>query len=323
MARQTAAQRKAAEQNETTAPEASTTDTNQEVPVTEQTVETPAEGTDTPQTEAPAEAPIDLGPFQTVVAAVVETRDSTTGELNADEQAKTKAAYNELDGVKPKNAAKKWVEGQMMEAVNKLDGQLARAFAMVTESLVADGKKSGGTSTPADPTAAYVAKRASLLLATSITVAGAPQVEGRDLDAEAQAQADSLAEQVTAYRTWLDAEVPEGTEKPDAPEVSPVVRAAFKLATGKASGGGRTSGGSGPRADIAKHVAEAFAEHPVGHVLKVSEIANFKSSEYPNGNASQGAISARLFPPSGNCTLVGIEPVEKDASGPRRARKSA
>lgn len=319
MARQSRSTAKPAETTE------ASTDTNQEVPVTSTATEAP----EAPQTEAPAEvttpetteAPIDLTAFQAVVAAVVETRDSTTGELTEDEQAKTKAAYNELDGVKPKNAAKKYVEGQMMEAVNKLDGQLARAFAMVTESLVASGK-SGGTSTPADPTAAYVAKRASLILAEQITLAGAPTVEGRDLDAEAQAKATELADQVTAYQTWLAAEVKEGETKPDAPEVSPIVRAAFKLSTGKASGGGRVSGGSGPRADIAKHVVEAFAEHPSGHVLKVSQIANFKSSEYPSGNASQGAISARLFPPSGKTTIEGVIALEKDADNPRRAQKA-
>ena len=287
--------------------------TEQEVPVTEQTTEAPASTEATEAPEAP-EAPIDLGPFQTVVGEVVTTRDGTTGEITSEEADRAKASYNELDGIKPKNAAKKWAQEQMMEAVNKLDGQLARAFAMVGESLVATGKAST-PSTPADPMAAQVAKEASITLAFQLVVAKRP--EGFD-EAKVAESVAAAAEDVSKMQAWLDNTA---EDKGDAPDVSPVVRAAFKLATGKASGGGRTSGGSGPRADIAKHIGEAFAEHPSGHVLKVSEIANFKSSEYPTGNASQGAISARLFPPSGKCTVEGIVPLEKDDSNPRRASK--
>lgn len=282
---------------------------------TEAPTEAPQESTSTENTES---APVDLGPFQKVVAEVTEHRDSTTGVVPSEELTKVTAAYNELDA-NGKRASKKWAQEEMMKAVQALDGPLARAYSLVTESLVATGK-SGSTSTPADPTGAFVNRVVALHLAVNELTGNVPERVSEDWSERVGKLITELSEQVATYRTWLNTEPAEGAEKPDAPEVNPVVKQAFKLATGR-GGVGKASAPSGPRADIGKHIIEAFAEHPSGHTLKVSEIANFKSSEYPNGNASQGAVSARLFPKSGKCTVEGIEPIEKDGDNPRRARK--
>jgi hypothetical protein len=103
-----------------------------------------------------------------------------------------------------------------------------------------------------------------------------------------------------------------------------VVRTAFKAAQGKGTGGSRGGSNGGPRKDIGKHIREAFESREAGEFLTIAEIAKFASSEYPEGNPpSQGAVSARLFPTSGKCTVEGVEPVDKDGSNPKGARKAA
>lgn len=296
---------------------------NTEAPATEQAevTEPQAESTEAPATET-AEVEIDLTSFQSVVNDAVATRDASTGVVGDEELAKVTSAYRDLEGLKPKNAAKSWVESQMMEAVSNLDGQLARAFSLAKEHLTAgSGGGSKSTAKPADPVAAFVQQHAALQLAVSVVNHSAPEIPGdRDVNEEISKIVSENTEQLNAYLAWQSNEA---EDKGDAPEVSPVVRAALKAAAGKGAGKARTPF-TGEKGDVAKHIVEAFAEHPVGHVLKVSEIANFKSSQYPEGNASQGAISARLFPTSGKPTTVeGVEAVERDNDGPRRARKVA
>lgn len=290
------------------------------------TAEAPAEDTNTPATEAPAETPTeqpteqaapDLTEFNSVVESVLATRDEATGELTEENKGRVTTAYRALDQA-AKRAAKDKAEADMMDAVQKLDGPLARALSEVRASLIAGGS-SKSEKAPADPAAAYVQRMASLRLAVQIAEAEAPTVEGRDLGVEIDKLVSESQDDVTKLREY---NANEAEDKGDAPEVSALVRSAFKLSAGKAAKVRTGGGSSGPTGDVAKHVIEAFAEHPSGHELKVSQIANFKSSEYPNGNASQGAISARLFPPSGKCTIEGVIPVDRDENGPRRARKA-
>jgi hypothetical protein len=290
------------------------------------TAEAPAEVTEAPAevTEAPAEvteAPIDLTGFQTSVNEAVTTRDAATGVVAEEELAKVTAAYRELEGAKPKNAAKSWVEDQMMEAVGSLDGQLARAYSLAKEALVAGGGSKPAERKPSDPIAAYVAQHAALALAAQVVNASAPEVpEGRDINTEVTELVSANTEALTKFLEW---DKSEAEDKGDAPEISPVVRAALKAASGK-GGSAKRSTFTGEKGDVGKHIVEAFADHEVGTVLKVSEIANFKSSQYPSGNVSQGAVSARLFPSTGKpTTVVGVEAVERDETGPRRARKTA
>lgn len=284
---------------------------------------TPTEGTEpeaqTTTTEAPAEAEVNIAPFVEAVEKAVAERDESTGVLSADVIESVNKVYRDLDGIKGKNAAKKSIEASMLDAVDKLDVQLARAYSQIKENLSA----AGGSSTPkapADPTQAYVQRMASLNLAAALVAR--PEGLAEDAADQIEKLVESLSEDVTKYQTWLTTEPAEGEEKPAAPEVSPVVRNAFKLATGKAAGGGRQSGGSGVRRDIAKHITQAFADKASGEFLTVAQIANFKSDEYGEDHPSQGAVSARLFPQSGKCTVEGVVPVDKTNDTPRGATKA-
>ncbi|WP_409332795.1 DUF262 domain-containing protein [Trujillonella humicola] len=77
--------------------------------------------------------------------------------------------------------------------------------------------------------------------------------------------------------------------------------------------------GSGRR-DIGAHIASAFEGLPDGAFLTVREIRAHRSDEYGDEFPSAGAISARLFPSSGRCTVPGVEP-GADERGVRGARR--
>jgi hypothetical protein len=175
------------------------------------------------------------------------------------------------------------------------------------------GSSSGGTKAPADPTEAFVQAEATLRLATELHAPGEGVAENHE---EKVVEAiDSSREQATAYLAWLKSDA---EDKGDEPEVTALVKNAVKLAVGKAAKvGGRVSGGggstfTGERRDIAKHIGEAFAGEPEGKFLSVAEIRNFKSAEYGDSQPSAGAISARLFPDSGKCTVEGVIPGTSD-----------
>lgn len=285
--------------------------TNEETPVTE--------NTDT-QTES-TETPVDLTAFKAAVASNLGEADASTGEVPEAAKAAVNAEYVKLDGQKAKGEARKYLDEQMLEAVGQLDAVKARSYSDFKGGL----KAGGGTSTPkapADPALAYVQKMASLRLA--FLVVEPPEIEGdRDLGKEIDELVNSLGEQVQAQRAYL---ADESEDKGDGPELSPVVRAAFKLASGKASGGGTRRASSGVRRDIAKHIQSAFSDVEPGGFLSVADIAKHRSEEYGDDEPSQGAISARLFPSSGKFTVEGVEPVDKgdiDGKNPKGARKVA
>jgi len=80
---------------------------------------------------------------------------------------------------------------------------------------------------------------------------------------------------------------------------------------------GRATSG---RRDIGAHIASAFAGLPDETFLTVREIRRHRSDEYGDEFPSAGAISARLFPSSGRCTVTGVEPGENER-GVRGARR--
>lgn len=298
-----------ARQNKTKASDKTETKTTEETPVTEET-----------KTE---DTPVDLTAFQGAVTEALTEADESTGELPEAAVAKVNEQYRALEGQKPKGAARTFLEEQMLEAVGNLDAVKARSYSDLKAKLTAGGGGSKSEKAPADPTAAYVQQVAALRLAYTLKVDSKPEAVAEGWEAKVDEVLSETAEQVEAYKAWQTAEVPEGEEKPDAPEVSPVVRQAFKLSTGK--GGGRVGGGnaSGVRRDTGKHIASAFAEVEVGTFLTIAEIAKHKSAEYGDSTPSQGAISARLFPTT---TVEGVEPVEKaaiDGKNPKGARKVA
>lgn len=310
----------------------------------EQTTESPVEPTEqvaegdgnvTPQaSEAkPAEEKVDLGPFQTAVREAVAKRDAS-GELPADAYGPVNAAYADVKGAKAKNQAKAWLAEQMGNLINEAplkgaDGMAlvfeARALHLIQGQLTA----SGGTKEPADPTEAYVERVVSIGLAQRLVTSTQPDGIAEDWAQRAETLASS--EQVTSgieqYRTWLN---DTSETKGEAPQVPQVVVNAFKLAQGKAASQ-RKSGGTGrtgtphegPNRSVPKHMAEYFADKPIGHEASVAEIAKFDSVEYGSGadHPSSGAVTARLKPKSGKVTLEGIEPCM--VNGHLGARKTA
>lgn len=69
---------------------------------------------------------------------------------------------------------------------------------------------------------------------------------------------------------------------------------------------------SSGRKDIAKHIAEAFEGLPTGSLLTISQIRAHPSREYGGAIPSAGAITFRLFPPSGQVTLTGVVPAQRE-----------
>lgn len=307
--------------NKSAATEAPETTNTEEATVTDTATETPVEAPAEAQAETTTtEAPVDLAPFKQVVADALAEADTTTGQVPEASVAKVNEAYRAVEGNKGKGEARKYLEEAMLEAVGKLDAVAARSYSDLKANLSAAGG-SKSERTPADPTAAFVQRVASLRLALSIVESDRPEgVEDEKIEALVT-ESQALVDQQKAYLA------DESEDKGDGPELTPVVRAAFKAASGKATGGAsRSTGGNsgGVRRDIGKHIASAFAEVEVGTFLTIAEIAKHKSAEYEGTDGpSQGAISARLFPTT---TVVGVEPVEKgaiDGKNPKGARKVA
>jgi hypothetical protein len=266
-------------------------------------------------TEATPE--VNLDAFKAAVASVLGDADPATGVMPEAAKATVNEEYRKLEGQKPKNAARSFLEDSMLEAVGELNAPLARSYNELKGGLSA-GTSAGTPKAPADPVAAQVNREATLRLALALVVAQRPETD-RDLDAEVQGVVDNSEEDVAKLREF---QADESEDKGDAPEVSPIVRAAFKAAQGKSSGA-RSGGSGGPRKDIGKHIREAFADVEPGTFRTMAEIAKFKSTEYPDSPPSQGAISARLFPRTGTCTVEGVEPVDKTSDHPKGARKAA
>jgi hypothetical protein len=315
-------------ETEATAPES--TDTESQVEGTEQEG-AQTEGAETEGTDK-AKAEIDLTAFKEAVEAAVENSDPDMGSLPVVSVDSVSTEYRKLEGQKAKNAAKNWVEDGIRDAVAGENPSMrrARAFVEVRDALaVAVASKSSTPKEPVDPTIGYANRLASLQLALSIVGNDVPDgVDVEKANTQAGELVGSLTDDVEKYRTWLNAE---GEDKGDKPEVSPVVVAAFKLATGKATGavrsGGKSGGGStyaGPKREVAKHITEYFADKEVGHFAKISEIAKFKSAEYGDDHPSQGAVTAHVFTKEGEPkTREGFEGVAPAGDQPKGIRKIA
>ncbi|MFC8616587.1 DUF262 domain-containing protein [Micromonospora purpureochromogenes] len=75
------------------------------------------------------------------------------------------------------------------------------------------------------------------------------------------------------------------------------------------------------RRDIGAHIISAFTSLAPGVFLTINQIRNHRSDEYGDEFPSAGAISARLFPLTGRCTVPGVEPGVNER-GVRGARKA-
>lgn len=302
----------------------STTKSNENESTEESTVTTTAPEAPVAETESTepekVEAPIDLTAFEAAATASVASADESTGVIAPAELDKVLVEYRNLDGVKAKNKAKALLNEGMKSAMNEGDIVKARAYLQLSDSMTS-GTPAKTEKAPADPTEAFVQKEATLKLAVQLSTPSEGVAE--DWEQRVEALVAESTESASSYLAWLKSDA---EDKGDEPEVSAVVRNAVKLALGKAAKAGatRTSAGTytGERRDIGKHIAEAFAGQPVGSFLTVAEIRKFESDEYGTNPPSAGAISARLFPQSGKCTIENIEPATNE-KGNKGAKKIA
>jgi len=298
--------------------------TAQAEPTTDATTEEAAVETPTTEpTEAPTEAkaeevPVDLTGFQAAVNEALTETDSSTGEVPVASADKVNQAYRALDGLKPKNAARAWLDQAMKDAIS-VDKDIMRARALVDlkEGLSA-GSGGGGTKAPADPTQAFVNKVASLRIAQTLVEGTVPEGVNEDWSAKVEELLTEVTGQIDSFAAFQASDDADAEE----PEVSPVVRQAFKLAQGRGGGGGsRVSGG--PRRDIEKHLVQVFENVEAGGFLTIAEIAKAQSTEYGDDRPSAGAVSARLFPKGKEpYSANGIEAVNEEGKS-RGARKTA
>lgn len=257
-------------------------------PEVNETVDSTTEEPQAP-VEAPAEtteeAPIDLTAFQAAAEAASNEADTSTGEVPPASIEEVNKAYRELAGLKAKNKARSWLEERMMAAVQDRNLTGARVYVDLKNGLSAGGG-THAPKAPADPTQAFVQKVAAIALASRLLTANVPEGVDEGWGDKVNELTDSLSDDVEKLQSWDG----EG----EAPEVSPVVRQAFKLAAGKASGGTRVSGG--PRRDVEKHIQQVFADLPVGTFMTMTEISKARSTEYADDRPSSGAVSSRLLP---------------------------
>lgn len=284
-----------------------------------------AEVTEPTTAEAPAEAPkaedkpVDLSGFQSAVNTALTEADTSTGEVPTANLDATNQAYRAIDGLKGKNAARAWLDETMKKAISEdKDITKARAIVSIKENLSA-GSASSTPKAPADPTQAFVQKVAAVSIAVGLITENVPEGVAEDWAEKADELIGSLDEDVAKYGAWV---ANTAEDKGEAPEVSPVVRQAFKLASGRGSTGStRVSGG--PRRDIEKHLMQVFAEEEVGTFLTVNEIAKKATAEYGDERPSAGAVSARLFPKGKEPYSANGITAEATEGNPKGARKTA
>lgn len=305
-----------------------------EADVTEATEPTEADAPETSTDEAQAEEDRHEQELQAFIAAADAAAEAADedGHLNGDQLAPAVNAYRAItSGAKGKNKAKAYVADQMKAALTSGPDGYSKAMAWnsIQDSILSAPTKAAAEAKPVvkvDPSEAFAERVAALVIAQSLVEGNQPE----DVDADKfQAALDRFVEQfqaeAEALYTYETSPQEEGAE---APQASPVAKAAVKLAQNKAvrKGAGRKSsaGGStyaGPRRDVGKHILNAFADKASGTFLKISEIRAVRSDEYGDDAPSAGAVSARLFPASGKCTVEGITP-GTDSAGNRGAYKA-
>jgi hypothetical protein len=291
---------------------------------------------------------IALTSFKTEVelALASDERDTATGEMPTVLLGLVGTAYGKFASKAGQKAALDWLNMQMQERMMEAPADPskfleARSYLDLSNHCKSIGQvKDKIVREPVDPTEAHVKFVASLLLAPNFVPVGEGVSE--DWQDRARALVGELTEQAGTYLTWMreqaaltDAQRTEQGEANGEPKVDEVVKRAAKIATGRTAGTPaarkpRTNTGApaaprqpytGTRRDIGAHIASAFAEVPVGGFLTVGEIVKHVSDQYGEGDRpSQGAVAARLFPKSGNCTIEGIRPEGGEAG---RSHKGA
>lgn len=246
-------------------------------------------------------AEIDLTAFNAALDEVLTGEDGfdpETGTVPEVGIEKVKSAYRDLSGAKAKNAAKERITELLRDAITEKD--MVKGYAVMTlgdavKNAGSGGKGSGGDRKPADPKLAFVERLAALHLAYALVREDVPEgVERDEVYGLVDTKVEELSDAADALFTWVKAD-PES--RGDEPEADAIVKAAVKLAQGKAAKAkstvSRTSSDK-PRRDVRKHINQVFADKAAGTVLKVAEIAKAKTDEYPDGDCSPGAVTAAL-----------------------------
>lgn len=265
---------------------------------------------DTTQEQEQEKAPepeVDFTQFNQSLADAVSQSDDT-GLVPDGAIASVRAAYQALPGIKAKNEARELVKQGMTQGILNDSMPQVRSYDQISrEALVAASKSSASEKAPADPTESFVLRYSALHLATQLVGETVPdEVSSNWADRSTELVNQSQAD-LEAVRNWDG----EG----DMPDVSQVVRQAYRIATRKGTGSsGRAATGTpytGARRNVAAHIASAFADQPSGTVLTVDEIRKHRSEEYgPNDAPSAGAISARID--AKKFSLEGVEPDRKN-----------
>lgn len=307
-------------------------DTSTEQVETEETTDSTEETVDEGFKNSDGEV-VDLAEFIAAVDKALEDRDMTTGVVPDAAIGAVNTVYRAIPGgQKNKNVAKQYLNDQMVEQMSTLEVVKARSYMELVNHLsaaTAKATKEKKVREPVNPTEAFVQRVGTLSLAYSLAVAVVP--EGVDETWE-EAVGEFVAkhnEAAEAYLSWLNTEPAESEEKADAPETDAAAIAAVKLSQGKAAKAGskvKATGSvhTGPNRSIAKHIEEVFGEKEPGAFLLIQEIANANSAEYGTDHPSSGAVSSRLFPKSGKCTLdASIVVPDTNDKGNKGARKPA
>lgn len=334
------------------------------VAVATEPVETSTENTEpAPDQAAPAEAtpepPKPAGPsaeeietafnaFMTLADEASARRDVASGDPTEVDVASVVEAYKKLPGTSVKTRARNTLAERMNAALGeRLDASEARSYMQLGLAVKSAGSpRETVAKAPVDPTEAFVAQLAAMFLAPNLIKVP----DGIEPDyaqrAMALVQAAEVPDQVALYKSWLDAKqawdvADEATrgDAPAEPEVSDLIKAAARIARGRAGSAPRAArtaststrvasgiGYSGPTRNVLEHMRQAFDGKPIGTFLKIGEIAGFSSTEYGSDHPSSGAVTARLFPAgdkklSAKVSEIGIEPVIDN--GIKGARKVA
>ena len=268
--------------------------------------------------------------FRAAVTTALAERDPSTGVLPEVQLEAVKAAFRGLAGAKYKGRAKRSLNDDLKNAVNEQDLILGTAVMALADAVENAGpvRASGGASSEprkaVDPAQAYREGIVVLHLAYALARDNTP--EGVDAEAESDAinaKVNELNDAARSYFTWLTSTA---EDKGDEPEVDVLIKRAAKAATGKAAGRTRSAAGASapraegaPRRNVRTHIAQVFDKlgKGSGEMLKISEIANTATDEYPSADCSPGAISAALKSAKG---VEGFELAE-DENGHAAARK--
>lgn len=246
--------------------------------------------------------------------------DAANGSVSAEDMALVVEAFRNLPG--GTRAHTKAMERLQLNQMTALTEHMwavgARAIALILIELRAAGKttkpKAETVAKPTvSPTEAHVTLGAAHVLAVNFLPVGEGVDEnwGQMINDKVNSLRDEvmpLQQYLAAKAAWdaLTDEEKANQAEPVQPEVDPIVLQAARIARGRVAGPKKAArepkvpGTSvprdpgAPRGDILAHIKEVFESLPVGTFLKVGAIAKVGTSQYGAGQASGGAISARI-----------------------------